>query len=281
MNAKFIKPTYLISLNLVNCQIEVKCNDIHLFEYKSKSSAMGNGISISLPINHLLLKNEAFTIKAKVLPVHGKDILERSSLAKFEISMLDYVAPKKTIVKLFEIATPDQSTENSEIKPEIDLEGLPFYELIGGSVAKVLPFSLKGWQDSADLTKIDAQKLLLDSFNFYKKIQSLIDQKKVNDYIELTAEQDDLLQKAYYYGPSQIARERQQVEEIFNDSGLSVIPFSFKDVELEIMGKDNQLLRLKRRNGQPVLLLYDPLKKTVKLDVKLHKTTLNTPLSVI
>ncbi|WP_299248354.1 hypothetical protein [uncultured Aquimarina sp.] len=282
MNPNFINPTYVISVNTVNCQLELKCNGIHLFEYKSKSSANGNGISISLPINHLLLKNKDFSITAKVLPVHSKDSLERTSIARFQILMLDYIAPKKTMTKLFEISTPDQTTKNSEIKPKIDLEGLPFYQLLGESSAKILPFQLDGWSNSIDLSSISLQKLLMDTFNFYQKVQSIINKKNIERYLEITTEQDQLLQTAYYYGPNEIKKERQMVEEIFNEVGLNVIPFNFHDLEMELMGKDNQLVRLKRKNGLPVLSLYNPLnQKTVKLDIKLHKKTINAPLSII
>ncbi len=282
MNPKFIKPAYVISINSVNCQIELKCNGIHLFEYKSKSSASGNGISISIPINHLLLKNKKFNVNAKILPAHGKNALERSSIARFQIQMLDYTAPKKTMVTLYETKTPDQDTENSEVKPEIDLEGLPFYELIGGATSEILPFDMKGWTNSVDLSSINTQKLLSDAFSFYKDIQSIIDQKDINRYLEVKQEQDQLLKTAYYYTRKEIDREKQQVLAIFNETGLNVLPFNFEDVEIELMGKDNQLVRLKRLNNIPVLMLYNPLnKKTVKLDIKLHKKNINTPLSII
>jgi len=282
MNPKFIKPAYIISINSVNCQLELKCNGIHLFEYKGKSSANGNGISIAIPINHLLLKNEKFNVNAKILPVHGKNSLERSSVARFQIQMLDYTAPKKTIVTLYETKTPDQATENSEIRPEIDLEGLPFYELTGGATSEILSFDIKGWTNSVDLSTINSRKLLSDTFNSYKDIQSIVDLKNIDKYLEVKAEQDQLLKTAYYYTRKEINREKQQVEEIFNETGLNIIPFNFEDVEIELMGKDNQLVRLKRRNGLPVLMLYNPFnKKTVKLDIKLHKKNINAPLSII
>ncbi|GAA0719142.1 hypothetical protein GCM10009430_17860 [Aquimarina litoralis] len=282
MKLNFIKPTYAIQVSLVGCQLEVKCNDTHVFEYKSKSSQKGNGLSITVPINHLLLKNDVFTITAKVLPVHGKDTLKRSAYAQIQIVMLDYVAPNETNTALFTTETPSQTTENDEIKPKIDLEGLPFYILKAGATASILPYSLTGWMDSIDFSSLNRQKLLTDTYHFYKKVINYIDQKDIVSFSKITQEQNTLLEIAYYYGSREIKREKQQLENIFNETGLQVVPFNFEDIEMEFMGTNNQLLRLKRRNGFPILMLYNPInQKTIKLDLKLQKKTLEAPLSII
>ncbi len=282
MKPKFIKPAYIISMNAINCQLEVKCNGINVFEYKSKASAKGGGMSISVPINHLLLENKKFDIVATVLPAHNKKALEITSYAKIEILMLDYIAPTKTSIKLFQTETPDQSTDNPNISPKIPIKGLPLYKLKAFSSAEILPFKLIGWQKSISLIDYNSQSLLLDAFNYYQKIESIINQKNANKFMEITSERDKILETTYYYGAKEIERERLMLREIFNESGLNVIPFSLRDIEIEFMGKDSQLIRLKRRNGLPVLMLYNPLnQKTVKLDIKLHKKNLNSPLSII
>ncbi|WP_298541131.1 hypothetical protein [uncultured Aquimarina sp.] len=281
---KLINPAYGLNISSVNCQIEIRCNDVIIFEYKGKNSAKKNGISLSMPINHVLLKNGDFDIRGTVLPIFDSETLEDSSSLSLELYLMDYVAPKQTLVSLLKLTTPSKSelnNENTPSQPLKSLEGLPKYEIYSKFKAEALPFEEEGWLGSSDLSKLSYQSLLVKTYNFYRKIHTTISNKEVDLYNDITYERDKIIEKVYYYGPEKIKKEKQEIKDLVQEPGLNLLPIKFDDLKLELMGND-KLVRLIRKNNLPVLMFYNPLnRKTVQLNFKLHKKTNSSELSII
>jgi len=279
---KLISPAYGININGVNCQFEITCNNVIIFEYKSKSSANKNGVSIGIPINHILLKNGEFNFGASILPTYGEEYLEESSSLNLELYMLDYIAPKKTFISLLKLRSPKRTDpEKPKNAPIESLKGLPRYELFSKFIAKALPFNEKGWLNSIDLSKLSKQKLILESYNFYEKIYSIISNKSIGEYLSLVEGRDKILETTYYYGQEQILREKRSIKKLMEEPGLNLLPIRFEDVKIELMG-NSKLVRLVRKNNLPLLMFYNPLnRKTVQLNLKLHKKTATSEFSII
>lgn len=281
---KLINPAYGLNISSTNCQIEIRCNDVVIFEYKSKSSAKKNGISLSMPLNHVLLKNGEFDIRGIVLPVHGADTLEDSSTLSLELYLMDYVAPKETLISLIKLETPSKSGLKNMINPlnpVTSLSGLPKYELYSKFKAEMLPFNEEGWLNSEDLSKLSHQNLLMNTYNFYQKIHTIISNKNVNSYHDLVNDRDQIIELTYYYGPEKIKLEKQEINNLVQEPGLNLLPINFENVKIELMG-NNKLVRLMKKNNLPVLMFYNPInRKTVHLNFKLHKKTATSDFSII
>jgi hypothetical protein len=263
---KLIKPAYIVSVSSINCKIEVWCNDVIIFDYKSKSSAKGTRMSISIPINHVLLQNQEFDIRAIILPAHGKDTLESSSAAQIGLYLLDYVAPKETEIKLLSLVTPNTQETNPKKKQDVsinNLSNLPKYELSGMFKAEGLPFEVNGWINSINLSEIGTQTLLTNTYKFYKRLFDIIARKDTETYFQLTNERDILLSKVYYKNQKKIEVDNSQFLTVLNEAGLEVLPFTFKDIDIQIMGK-GKLVRLIRKNGFPALSLYNPISRKTR-----------------
>lgn len=274
---KLINPAYTLNISSVNCQIEIMCNDVTIFEFKGKSSKKKGGISINIPLNHILLKNGEFEIRGIVFPIQDSEVLEDSSTLSIELCLMDYVAPKESLVSLLKLKTPTRSSQGI-VK---SLSNLPRYELYGKFKGEFLPFDEEGWTKSQDLSKVSIQKLLMDAYHFHKEIYMMINNKDIDSYLKLVESRDEIIQKTYYYDFKKIEDEKKEIIDIIEEPGLNLLPFNFEDVKLEFMGY-NKLIRLVRKNNLPAIMFYNPLnKKIIHLNFKLHKKTLDSPLSII
>ncbi|MDH7448219.1 hypothetical protein [Aquimarina sp. 2201CG14-23] len=275
------QPIYTLSINVNNCNAEIWCNDVILFEFKPLST-QNQGLSITIPINQLILKQSEFEIKAVITPSFRKETLLESSFVHLQLSVKSKTNNKNSF-RLLELKTPNAIDEENplNIKDVKTLEGLPSYELLGVYKDKILPFEALGWTESVNLLKQNPQSLLTQGFKFFKNLETIINNKQIPQFIKLNEDKNRLLKETLYLTNEQ--HEKCKIEDItlLIDKGYKLIPIDFDNIEHVLMGR-GRLLKLRRKNGLSLIVLNNPHKKSsAEFDIKLHKKTANSDFSII
>lgn len=277
-------PIYALAINSTNCQIEIRCNDVIVFEFKGKSTANKAGVSITVPINQFILRNGNFDIRGSILPIYGSKILEMTSYLRMKLVLFDANSPIKTRIELLDLKTPqkaDNEKADSE-NPIKNLKKLPRYELYRNFKAEKLPFNEIGWFNSIDLSELSNQKLLKELYHFYQKIYSIINSGNINDFSRLVQNRDKILINTFYFNSIKAKGLIQEMVTYMNDKTLTLLPLPpINILKIDFMG-NNKLLRLVRQNDLPIIIFYNPgSQRSVKLDFKFHKKTSTSEFSII
>ncbi|MGY3795480.1 hypothetical protein [Aquimarina sp. 433] len=277
-------PIYSLSININNCNAEIWCNDVILFEFKPLSTK-NQGVSITIPVNQLILKQGEFEIKAKITPSFRRDTLTTSSFVHLQLSIKSKNNNKNSL-KLLELKTPDatDAVDKKQLlnikKPE-SLEGLPSYELLGLYKDKILPFKISGWTESASLLQQSPQSLLTQGYDFFKNLETIINKKSVPQFIKLNEDKNLLLKEALYLNQKQYETCKINDITLLIDDGYKLVPLEYNNVECVLMGK-GRLMKLKRKNGLSAILLNNAKKGvSAEFDIKLHKKTATSEFSII
>ncbi|WP_062059788.1 hypothetical protein [Aquimarina longa] len=276
---------YTLSININNCHAEIWCNDVIIFEYKSVSTQKKN-ISISVPLNHVILKPCEFNIRATITPRFRQESFEKDSFVRLQLFVLDYLNPKKTKTKLFDLKTPESSDipeKNTIELPSVTkgIEGLPYYEISGIFKDKILPFNEIGWINSVDLNEYDSKLLLMELFESYNTVYTMLVNKNAEAFLNMNAEKDNLMAVTYYLKSDEIKHHRNKIKNVIQNDELELIPFDISNIESVIMGKGN-VAKLRRKNGLPLIIFNDPKNGgTIKLDLKFHKKNATSKFSII
>lgn len=278
------QPIYFLSINIVNCNAEIWCNDVILFDFQPLSTN-NQGIALTIPINHLILKQGEFEIRAAVKPSFRKEKLSKSSFVVLELSVKSNNSNNDGI-NLLRLKTPHPSDaidkkEPIKINDIKTLENLKSYDLIGLYKDKLLPYDEIGWMQSANLLDKDPQNLLSKGYDFFKNIESIINNNLIHQFIELNEDKNRLIKETLYLTNKQYEKCKIDDVILLINGGYKLVPINFNDIEYVIMGK-GRLLKLRRKNGLALILLNNPQKQsTAEFDIKLHKKTATSDFSII
>lgn len=132
----------------------------------------------SFPINPALLKSGMQKLTIRMTPPVDKNY-DMSNLIDPDYSELEFRVTKGDYKK-------DKASQHVEVfkysMPKLK-EPLPYYEINLQFEAK-LPYQLKGWENSVDLSKEDKEKLKLEVEKFYKEMINTYEEKNVNTLAE-------------------------------------------------------------------------------------------------
>jgi len=277
------RPIYSININVNNCNAVVWCNDIILFEHKPLSTK-SQGMAITLPINQLLLKQGEFEIRAEIGPSFRTDTLSESSFVQLQLFVKSNNTNKS--IRLLNLKTPDHTDardkeKSSNLKDIGTLEGLQSYRLLGVYKDKILPFEVVGWSKSVNLLDQTPQSLLTKGFEFLKKIETIINNKGVSQFIELNEDKNKLLKETLYLSNREAEKCKINDIMLLIEDGYNMVPVDFSKIEYVLMGK-GRLIKLRRKNGLSSIILNNPKKGlTAEFDIKLHKKTPTSGFSII
>ncbi len=278
------QPIYFLSINIGNCNAEIWCNDIILFEFKPLSTG-NQGIAITIPINPLILRQGEFEIRAEVTPPFRKEVLHKSSFVILELSIKSKL-DSKVGTPLLKLKTPhpaDAIKMKNPVKIEHikTLENLNNYKLLGVYKDKILPYKETGWSKSVNLLEQNPQSLLIKGFEFFQNIETIINNKLVHQFLELNEDKNKLLKETLYLTNRQYQECKAGDITLLIDGGYKLVPIKFNDIEYIIMGR-GRLVKLRRKNGLSLILLNNPQKRsTAEFDIKLHKKTATSGFSII
>jgi len=242
------KPSYHASINTSACSFEFLVNDMPVLSYYNKG-----GIATSVPINPQILKSGIQTFKIKIYPGYykeNKQLIQADSLikdTKFDLSFShkDWSNLGEESKIDFEFSLPHTITE-SGIR-EFKLAGSPYFEYKGTFNASV-PYSLKGWQESVNLSEENEEDLEAEVIKVYQELIVKYKNKDIEGISEYNKNKiTERLQSIYSTEKSDILKITDKISSKFNSPSFNIEPL--ENYKINILG-----------NGRAVRLVRDDLK---------------------
>ncbi|WP_312389233.1 hypothetical protein [Chryseobacterium sp.] len=91
----------------------------------------------------------------------------------------------------------------SELKIIPPPSQVPYWEQEWELDIKDLPYKLKGWSESEDLSKMDKDQLKKEVVAYYEKQRNLLNNGSINEFLKLSSKQDEELDICTYTTPEQ------------------------------------------------------------------------------
>ncbi len=140
-----------------DCNYEISVNDLPV--YKSYS---GFKDLTGTPINEAILKSGEQRITIKIFPPEKDSILSKQANMYFRLVEVDHMTSQFEEKNILSFVLP------SDDDGDFSGAGLPYFEkelVFNASV----PYEVKGWSESQNLSKLDQDKLKEKVIGFYKK----------------------------------------------------------------------------------------------------------------
>ncbi|QCE43135.1 hypothetical protein [Psychroserpens sp. NJDZ02] len=249
------KPSYHASINTSACSFEFLVNDMPVLSYYNKG-----GIATSVPINPQILKSGIQTFTIKLYPGYykeNKQLIQADSLTKdtkfnLSFSHKDWSNLGEESKIDFEFSLPHTITE-SGIK-EFKLAGSPYFEYEGTFNADV-PYSLKGWKESVDLTQENQEDLEIEVVNAYMELRNKFQDKNIKDIIVFNkVKLIERLQSIYSSEKNDVLEVIDDYSENFDNSLFHLKPIENYKLYFFGDGKTVCLLRTDLKNKrEPVI----------------------------
>ncbi len=188
------KPSYIVHVNALT-PYEIYVDDILVdFHY-------GGIISSTIQLNPYLLGNGKHKLKVIFLP--------NSNLSNHLLSPKDIIFSEDARWHIFftKIARDKDAPlgyssnidyAKSELKIEVPKGNVSSWEQNWTIDVDDLPYNLKGWTESQDLSKMDTTILKKDILDYFTKINTMLNDGKIDEYLELCKKEDEERDVATY-----------------------------------------------------------------------------------
>ncbi|WP_108869266.1 hypothetical protein [Aquimarina aquimarini] len=270
----FKKPLYSLYSTLY-CSGSIWVNDVPLIDWYGDNTKEG-GYAGDDTINHLLLQSGKHKVVGKMLPRIGqKTLTEKETMfIDFYLAEADLQLWKRTRHKFH----PKVKSPWNGLSENINH---PYFE-ISTEIEVELPFTLDGWQNSVDLTKIKEDELFKEVLSTYYQIHAIMKSHNATKFLECSKEKMILQEQAFYFSNDRKKSFLDGATKLF-DQKLEIMPLDPSKLKLEIMGY-GKLVRLVHLDGSPALQYKSPDPKNqgnIEFDTKLHMRTENQGLTII
>lgn len=210
------KITYAIHIN-AKTPYEIFIDDIPLPGF---GRTYESGMNTTLELNPYLLKNGKHILKVRYLPretstdslVHPTDIYN-SKDSKWNIFFVKYI--KNAEEPLGYEGEIDYT--NSELKVIAPPEAVPVWEQIFELDIKDLPYELKGWSESDDLSKMDKESLKMEVFDYFKMIRNTLNDGNIKKFLEMNKVRDSEFAIATYDDNLEWYDSEERKQELISD----------------------------------------------------------------
>ncbi|WP_262150190.1 hypothetical protein [Chryseobacterium foetidum] len=237
--------TYAIHINSLT-PYELYLDDI-LVDY-----FYGDNKSKTVELNQYLLHNGLHKLKIKFLPAKNNIFSKNGLLSPKDINLNNDTRWRIYFIKL----NKDQEKplgysneidyKNNELKINPPTEELPYWEQSWDLDIKELPYNLKGWSDSEDLSKMDREELKKEVVDFFEKQRTLLNEGKIDEYLALGKEKDKEIIMATYDSNISWYNSQERKDNILRAEG-HMLPL--ENYELVLYG-NGRLATLKIATGQ-------------------------------
>lgn len=190
---------YHAEIQIGGCAFEFYVNDMAVQKYAGDDGS--GSVGLSAPINMNILKSGVQTWELRVFPpeVHGKRIAALPEGVKLELSVealkfrqdgVDHTAAPIVLLQ-----TPTVQKDNKLIYADA---GKPFMVYKGTFRADV-PYEIKGWSESVDLSKEDTTALQKELVATYEKYRDWLSKRALDEIAGSLAQKDkDRAQVTFY-----------------------------------------------------------------------------------
>ncbi len=277
---------YMIKADQSACFYELFVNDFLVFRHFEQTSLLGHAVSI----NDAILKSGLQEVTVKLYPIgeyKGKNYNTFSKNAEIEILIEKYDNANEDSddEEVLKIKIPQIENKDNLIR----IKGLPYYEHTFTFNAEV-PYTLKGWSESQDLTKMDKDELEKEVVTFYKSFRNLIKLKQSKEIEDQIYSREKEIAQSNFYSKEKLKKLTTELK-----SNLITpidIPPLEKDYKLVFYGNGNvvklESKKYKSINNNSALSVIDELnyigklrKAKVFLSLALHKPKGSNKLEII
>jgi len=278
------QPSYHANINSSACSFEFLINDMPVLSYYNSG-----GAAVSIPINPQILKSGLQTFKLKLYPGYykeNKQLVQTDSLTKdtkfnLAINLKDWNNSDEESKTVFEFSLPYSLTK-SGIK-EFELAGSPYFEFKGTFKAEV-PYNLKGWKNSVDLTKENPKDIEIEVINTYNELINKFKNKDTKGIIDFNKTKAiEKLQSIYSTKRNEVSNAINKYSIKFDNPDFHLKPLENYELHFFGNGKTVCLLRTDLKNkGEGVVRIGYTNKENKKrlsvLGYMFHRPTSDSPL---
>ncbi|WP_298503526.1 hypothetical protein [uncultured Maribacter sp.] len=207
-------PVYhLMDPSQSGCYYEVYVNGVLVSKLYENTTRIGNFV----PLNDVILKSGKQKVTIKLFPVENNDgtpslTLGSDVIFKLEIAMYD--AKKENdegvSVKTYSIPTTTGKSYNTFKYPDA-----PYYEETFTFEAEV-PYTLTGWSESQDLSKMDKGMLEQEVLDFYAEYDKLIQSQDEEKWVEMARNSELEYYKSVAYNNVEDSEIKDRIKEYSN-----------------------------------------------------------------
>jgi len=190
---------YHAEIQIGGCAFEVYVNDMSVHKYAGDDGS--GSVGLSAPINMNILKSGTQTWEVRVFPpeVNGKRLSTLPEGVKLELSVeaLKFRADgvDHTADPIILLETPKADKGNGMVYADA---GKPFMVYKGTFKAEV-PYQLKGWTESVDLSKEDSTALREELVKTYEKYRGWLAKRDLAQLVQGLSQKDkDRAQVTFY-----------------------------------------------------------------------------------
>lgn len=274
---------YHAGIHVGGCSFEFFINDLPVLQYFGD----GNGtMNTNAPINPYILQSGKQRYKLVVYPAifKGEQTTTLSPGVAIDITVEglkfreDGVDNKTPKVQLLE--TPQKKDEKGNTVYADAGKPMAIYE---GSFDAQVPYQLKGWTASKDLTREDTTALKAQVLDVYKNIARLISEHKTEELAQKLYTREKETAQALFYDHAMAENNLKDFDTAFARPGLEMQPL--ENYKLVFYG--NKIVGLERtdiRGKSPLFAYYpgsDGRKKYKMYYCYLHKPAGSNELEVI
>ena len=256
------QPIYTLAISVANPH-EVYLNDMPLIKDYNRGSS-----NFEIPLNDFILKSGIQNLKIVLLPEEGKERVDKSGIDYVDVKIYRYsnglsemTAEKRTLIKVINLK---EFIEIPIVVKEVEFNA-------------IVPYELKGWSESVDLSKENQEVLKNEVINKYEELRTILNNGNYDDFIKENKKRDIEVDNCFYSD-----LEAQNEDEEFLKDRIS----KSKNNMLEIKGYkmifygNKKLITLENRRGKRSLC-GDNGKTIFTYFILLHRPSPNAPLEVI
>ncbi len=263
-NESDIKPYYVIEFKAFNCSFDIRVNDISILTLDVKGQ-----VATIIPVNNAILETGKQQVTYHILPLQGETALREN--AEFSATVWLYDAGGAHIEEVESIdntsfSMPKNESENllQSYKGEITFEA-------------IVPYRLNAWQNSADLTKIENLRTMVEAA--YRKIEALISNGQYEAFAALLQQREDNMATCMYMSEEEKKERVTDLISTIKEHNLKVVPVSESDI-MTFYGY-GKIVTLLRPDGESALLLRAEDGREINLIIQFHLEQGSEELTVI
>jgi len=277
------QPSHHAEVNSSACSFQLLINDMPAVSHYKQG-----GLSISMPINPLILKSGKQTYTLRLYPGYYKEdkelkqvkTLVKETKLNLTISVKHWNDSNKSSKDIFVFTLP--SKENKEGFKEFDFAGQTYYEFKGVFDATV-PYELQGWSDGEKLDTKKISDLEDEVISAYTKLGNDMAKKDVDAEYKFAKTRTAEMAVAMYLDKNAVEASYQEDIEEYSSKDFAIQPLENYKMTMYGDGKVVALERTDSKNkGQSALrakFVNDEGKKRVNFyNLLLYRPVKDGPL---
>lgn len=216
------------------CNYEVLINDFPIDIYFGPANGASNG---SHAINTAILKSGVQNWKIRVYPIHDREridgnpydisrpLIEEGARVEFSVEALRFRDEGGVDIldnKVFAFSAPLVTSEKNGSNVFADA-GKPYVEYSGTFIAKV-PYELKGWSESVDLSKEKREKLTEEVEVVYNKYRNWMQNRQLDKIAESKLNAEKERAQVLFYTRADNEQHTASFIKMAGQSGIQMLP---------------------------------------------------------